>query len=235
MTINLKKFTFDNTYEGRQFDFSFVVADDGQLPDINKIIVDVSYALLVSLRTVEVEEIKEDAVDVPAEDNTDATADGPAPTADGPAPDAVDTEAPAPAKPRRTRKKADEAEAKVDDGAAPKRRRRRASTAGADSESVDVPGSADDGAEDAPAAEPKRGRSRKASKEDAPYTKPDGAATVDIAEVMSAASRAAEVITPKGVQEIIEEFGVTSLDKLTPEQATEFLDRMISEMENANG
>ena len=51
---------------------------------------------------------------------------------------------------------------------------------------------------------------------------------------MSAASRAAEVITPKGVQEIIEEFGVASLDKLTPEQASEFLDRMISEMEKAN-
>jgi hypothetical protein len=215
MTIKLSHFSFDHADADRFVNFSFAV-DAGVPININKIITDVSYAMLAAVATVEVEEIKEDAVEVPAESS-----------------DAPEDAKPA-AKPRRTRKKADEAEAKVDDGAAPKRRRRRASTAGADSESVDVPGSADDGAEDAPAAEPKPRRRRKASKEDATDAAPD-VATVDIAEVMSAASRAAEVITPKGVQEIIEEFGVASLDKLTPEQATEFLDRMISEMENANG
>jgi hypothetical protein len=73
--------------------------------------------------------------------------------------------------------------------------------------------SAGEGKADAPAR-----RSRRAPKE-------EGEVTISDADLSLAASNAAQVILPKGVTAILEEFGVDDVSKLEGDQRQEFLDQ----------
>ena len=48
---------------------------------------------------------------------------------------------------------------------------------------------------------------------------------------MKEASNASDIITPKGVEEILDEFSVSKLDELEPDQYQEFVDALREECE----
>ena len=110
---------------------------------------------------------------------------------------------------------------------APKPRRRRSASKPAKDKEADAGGASDTKAKDTP--KPRRRRRSEAKAEELEKEvgpAPEGTADITDEELTKSASAAARKITPKGVKDILAEFGAEAVGDLPQDVRQEFLDRL---------